>query len=257
MSVTLLCQLPHETVRFSHIAAVVFDKDGTLADSASYLHQLALERARQVAAIAPDLEAPLLRSFGSSAHQIQPQGLQAVGSRHENLIAAAAHLAGHGYGWIAAREIAEQAFAEADRTFSPKAPFTPPLPGVIDLLQRLKAAGLTLAVLSGDRTEEVQAFLAAYQLTDFFRSAMGSDRLPAKPDPAPLKKICAELAIPPAQTVVIGDADADGLMAQRARAAGCIGVTWGWPQPFPLQYCTCTVSEPTQIQILPADQQGT
>ncbi|WP_448514000.1 HAD family hydrolase, partial [Parathermosynechococcus lividus] len=73
----------------------------------------------------------------------------------------------------------------------------------------------------------------------------------------PLKKICAELAIPPAQTVVIGDADADGLMAQRASAAGCIGVTWGWPQPFPLQYCTCTVSEPTQIQILPTDQQGT
>lgn len=249
MSVTLVCQLPKQTVRFRNIAAVVFDKDGTLADAAHYLYQLAHARARQIAAIVPDLEAPLLRSFGVSAHQIDPQGLQAVGSRHENLIAAAAHLAGCGYSWVAAQEIAQQAFAEADRQFRPKAPFTPPLPGVIDLLRRLEAAGLVLALLSSDRTEEVAAFLSTYQLTEVFRVAMGSDCLPAKPDPTSLKTICAELGIPPAQTIVVGDADSDGLMAQRAEAAGCIGVNWGWPQPLSLQYCRCMVNKPTQIQI--------
>ncbi|XFA73938.1 HAD family hydrolase [Thermosynechococcaceae cyanobacterium Okahandja] len=250
MSVTLCCQRPEETVCFANVAAVIFDKDGTLANSARYLYQLAQARLRRIAAIAPGLEEPLRRSFGLSGQHVQPQGLQAVGSRQENLIAAAAYLAGQGYGWIQAREIAETAFREADCELSPKAPFTPPYPGVIDLVQRLNAAGVALAVLSGDRTAEVEAFLATYQLNGFFQIAMGSDRPPAKPDPTPLKKICAELKIPPAQTIVIGDADADGLMAQRAAAAGCIGVTWGWYPPPPLSYCQCTVAAPSQIQIL-------
>ncbi len=244
-----MCQCGQETVHFANIAAVIFDKDGTLANSGHYLHQLAEARLKHLRAIAPAIEAPLRHSFGVTAQSIRADGLQAIGSREENLVAAAAHLAGAGYGWVAAREMATAAFAAADRELSPKAPFTPPFSEVIDLVKRLYEAGLILAVLSGDRTVEVEAFLHTYGLQGFFQIAMGSDCSPPKPDPTPLKKICAELKIPLAQTIVIGDADADGLMAQRAAAAGCIGVNWGWQPPPVLHYCNCTVDKPTHIQV--------
>lgn len=43
----------------------------------------------------------------------------------------------------------------------------------------------------------------------------GGDEPPTKPDPQVLLRVCDRLGVRPNQTVVIGDADSDGLMAQR------------------------------------------
>ncbi|WP_409873978.1 HAD family hydrolase [Thermosynechococcus sp.] len=227
----------------------MFDKDGTLADVAYYLRRLAIARAVKIANHFPNLKESLLQAFGVKGNHLDPTGLQAVGTRQENLIAAAAFVATQGIPWIAALERAIAAFAEADRELTAKAALTPPLPGVIELVQRLHSLGCVLAIISGDRTSEIEAFLDSYHLKPFFRLWQGGDEPPPKPDPQVFLRVCDRLGVRPDQTVVIGDADSDGLMAQRGGAAGSIGVTWGWHSPPVLNYCDCILASPLEMEI--------
>ncbi|WP_460192793.1 HAD family hydrolase [Thermosynechococcus sp. FA-CM-4201] len=240
---------------FPSVAAVIFDKDGTLADVAHYLRWVAIARAAKIAEYFPNLKASLLQAFGVIGDHLDPTGLQAVGTRQENLIAAAAFVATQGIPWIAALERANAAFAEADREFTAKAELTPPLPGVIELVQRLHERGCVLAMISSDRRSEIEAFLDTYHLKPFFQCWQGGDEPPTKPDPQVFLRVCDRLGVRPDQTVVIGDADSDGLMAQRGGAAGSIGVTWGWQRPLVLNYCDCILASPLEMQIS-ADKNG-
>lgn len=234
---------------FSAVAAVIFDKDGTLADVAHYLRWVAIARAVKIAEHFPNLKESLLQAFGVIGDHLDPTGLQAVGTRQENLIAAAAFVATQGVPWIAALELVSTAFAEADREFTTKAKLTPPLPGVIELVEQLHRAGCVLAIISSDRTSEIEAFLETYHLKPFFQCWQGGDEPPTKPDPQVFLRVCDRLGVRPAQTVVIGDADSDGLMAQRGGAAGSIGVTWGWHRPPALNYCDCLLTSPLEMEI--------
>ncbi|QEQ01832.1 HAD family hydrolase [Thermosynechococcus sp. CL-1] len=234
---------------FEPVAAVVFDKDGTLADVAEYLKELAIARAVKIAEHFPNLKALLLQAFGVIGDHLDPTGLQAVGTRQENQIAAAAFVATQGIPWIAALEQANAAFTAAEREFTAKAELTPPLPGVIELVQRLHGRGCALAIISSDRRSEIEAFLDTYHLKPFFQCWQGGDEPPTKPDPQVLLRVCDRLGVRPNQTVVIGDADSDGLMAQRGGAAGSIGVTWGWHRPPVLNYCDCILASPLEMQI--------
>lgn len=200
---------------FPSVAAVIFDKDGTLADVAHYLRWVAIARAVKIAEHFPNLKALLLQAFGVIGDHLDPTGLQAVGTRQENQIAAAAFVATQGIPWIAALEQANAAFTAAEREFTAKAAFTPPLPGVIELVQRLHGQGCALAIISSDRRSEIEAFLDTYHLKPFFQCWQGGDEPPTKPDPQVLLRVCDRLGVRPNQTVVIGDADSDGLMAQR------------------------------------------
>ncbi|BAY52210.1 hypothetical protein NIES2134_101860 [Thermostichus vulcanus NIES-2134] len=234
---------------FRPVAAVIFDKDGTLADVAHYLRLVAIARAGKIAEHFPNLQASLLQAFGVIGDHLDPTGLQAVGTRQENLIAAAAFVATQGIPWIAALERANVAFGEADQELSAKAPLTPPLPGVMELVQRLHRLGCALAIISSDRTSEIEAFLDTYHLQPFFQLWQGADEPPTKPDPQVFLRVCDRLGVRPEHTLVIGDADSDGLMARRGGAAGSIGVTWGWHRPPALNYCDCIVASPLEIQM--------
>jgi phosphoglycolate phosphatase-like HAD superfamily hydrolase len=101
--------------KFTDIQAIIFDKDGTLEDSGDYLRNLAQKRARLIDAQIPGVGEPLLMAFGVTDRGLDPAGLQAVGSRYENEIAAAAYIAETGRGWSAALEIVKGAFEEVDR----------------------------------------------------------------------------------------------------------------------------------------------
>ncbi|QSF49860.1 MULTISPECIES: HAD family hydrolase [unclassified Thermosynechococcus] len=234
---------------FEPVAAVIFDKDGTLADVAEYLKELAIARAAAVADHFPNLKQLLLQAFGVRGEHLDAGGLQAVGTRQENLIAAAALVASQGVSWIAALELVSTAFEAAELKFTTKAALTPPLPRVIELVQQLHGMNCALAIISGDRRSEIEAFLDTYHLKPFFQCWQGGDEPPTKPDPQVLLRVCDRLGVRPDQTVVIGDADSDGLMAQRGGAAGSIGVTWGWHRPPVLNYCDCILASPLEMQI--------
>lgn len=252
-TLTLRCfPTPGVCREFPQIRAVLFDKDGTLAQSQDFLRSLAVRRARLVDGQVPGVQEPLLLAFGVEGDRIHPGGLMAVGSRRDNEIAAAAYVAETGRDWFGALALVEHAFAEADRDaqipHSPnptqrKAQQTPLFAPARPLLQTLAEAGIALGIISGDTTENVAAFVTEYGLQDWIALAWGVDRPPAKPDRACFLAACQALGVAPEETVMVGDATGDMAMGRSAGAAACIGVTWGWSQPPTLPQADVVLSQ--------------
>jgi phosphoglycolate phosphatase len=250
--VTIRCSSPgQDPVLFQNIHAVLFDKDGTLANSEDYLRNLAQRRARLVDAQVPGVQDPLLLAFGVEGTQINPAGLQAVGNRQENRIAAAAYVAETGRSWYQALEIVTMAFEEADRYLPDRASQTPWFGEGLPHLQALKQQGVKVAVVSGDQTENLDCFVEHYQLQPYIDLTWGADRAPAKPDPACFQAVCAQLGVDPAATLMVGDATSDMAMAQAAGAAGCIGVQWGWSIPVTIDQADGIITQWSGLEVIP------
>jgi phosphoglycolate phosphatase len=101
-------------------------------------------------------------------------------------------------------------------------------PGVVAGLQGLQASGLPLACLTNKPLAFARALLEIKGLDGFFVQVFGGDSFERKkPDPLPLLKTCEALGTAPAQTLMVGDSQNDGIAA---RAAGCPGalVTYGY-----------------------------
>jgi len=220
---------------FEPVQAVLFDKDGTLANVETYLRALGSARAQSVAAHlhtskATQLQSAVLSTFGLSPDRLDPAGLLAVGSRYENEIAAAACLAAVGCGWIAAVERVKAAFVEAETALAPKVHKTPMLAGVNDLISRLAAAGVKVGIVSSDLHSEVAAFVDYYQLAEVSWYCGASSTTLPKTHPDFLQFACEALMVDLAKTLVIGDSAADYRLASQG-AAGFLGMTGGWQEP--------------------------
>ena len=236
-------------IQFSAIQAVLFDKDGTLADSHAFLRQLGQKRSRLIDAQIPGVQEPLLMAFGLDGDQLNPAGLLAVGTRQENEIAAAAYVAETGRDWVKALSLVRSAFVEADRMVKRKADHTPLFEGAREVLQALAAAGIPVGIVSADTTANVQDFVARYELEALVPVRLGIDRGPGKPDPTVFHQACTALSVLPTQVLAIGDSDADIAMAKAANAAGCVAVTWGWTQVAQLNQADALISHFAEIQI--------
>lgn len=236
-------------IAFAEIEAVIFDKDGTLADSQEFLRHLCHRRARLIDAQVPGVEVPLLLAFGLEGDHLNPAGLMAIGTREENEIAAAAYIAETGKDWTESLRIARSAFAEADTCFSRKASSTPLFAGALDLLQRLVTDGIQVGIASSDSPANVQDFVDYYQLHPLISVALGSEPGLSKPDPALLHKACHSLGVIPQHALVIGDSTADLTMAQAGGAGGCIAVAWGWTDLQHLQAADTCIQNFAEIQV--------
>jgi phosphoglycolate phosphatase len=104
-------------------------------------------------------------------------------------------------------------------------------PGVLPMLQDLRARGYRLAVATGksrrglDEVMSVRS-LRGLRLRDWFDASRTADETAGKPDPLMLRELMAQLNAPPARTLMIGDTAYDLQMAQNAGCAS-IGVRYG------------------------------
>ncbi|OLP16006.1 hypothetical protein BST81_23395 [Leptolyngbya sp. 'hensonii'] len=239
---------------FQNIQAVVFDKDGTLARSESYLYQVGSLRVELLDTQVPGVGKRLAQALGlrqpnSHPPTVHPAGILAVASRQVTEFAAAAYVTETGWTWPEALDLVQAAFSEAELVLQPKSAYTPLIEGVFQLVQRLFQADIRMAIVSADTTDNIWDFIRRYELDAYVQFAAGADQEFQKPDPRLLYQTCQALAVAPEQTLVIGDADTDMRMARSAHAAGAIGVTWGWIDPPQLQQATIVIHHPTSMQV--------
>ena len=238
-----------QDVLFEEVTAILFDKDGTLADSQHFLKQLAAARSRLLEPWVPGVAPHLMAAFGCAHGTYDPTGLMAVGTRYENEIAAATYVAATGRSWGESLKIAQKVFSESDRCFSRKAQHTPPFAGILTLLRTLHSCGLKLAVLSGDTTANVQDFINCYDLEDIIEWCAGSEKAPIKPDPLMVWNACQQLGVSPEQSIVIGDSVLDYQLAHHSQAKAFVSVTWGH-SPI-VAGADVTLTQPHQLHVIP------
>lgn len=104
-----------------------------------------------------------------------------------------------------------------------------------ETLEKLKAQGYILAVVTNKPTKHVQPVLAAFGIDHLFSELLGGQSLPAiKPHPAPLYYLCGKFGIYPKQLLFVGDSKNDILAAHNAGCA-VIGLTYGYNYNIPIR----------------------
>lgn len=104
---------------------------------------------------------------------------------------------------------------------------TAPYPGILPLLQSLRAQGVLTAVVTNKVDSAAQKLCQTY-FPGLFDAAVGErDGIRKKPAPDSVNEVLRELRLKPEEAVYIGDSEVD---LQTAANAGmdCIGVSWGF-----------------------------
>ena len=187
---------------------VIFDLDGTLLHSARHV-TAATNAALQLARLRPLSDAAV--------------GRYLIGEPLPVLLSHAVLMAGWDDGQMAAMVDAYRAAYGAVR-------HTPAdlYDGVVVVLQRLRAAGVIMAICTNKARVPTQQALADTGLADYFAVVCcGDDPHPAKPDPAPVQYILRHLGVAAADAVMVGDGPHDRTAADAAGVAFCAAL-WGY-----------------------------
>lgn len=204
--------------------AVIFDLDGTLVDS--------------LGDIAGHLNAALADCGLPEATPDQIRGW--VGTGAAQLVAQAVPDPGRAPDVLARFRARYRAAPYAN---------THVFPGLDGALDRLVAAGRTLAVLS-NKPHDLVVEITRVRLARWPFASIAGERpgVPRKPDPGALAAVIGELGIPADRCVLVGDSEID---LATARAAGIPGVavTWGLRDPDELASSdpAYVVDTPTQL----------
>ena len=113
---------------------------------------------------------------------------------------------------------------------------TKPFDGIPELLKKLKAMGIKLAVLSNKPDNVAQDVVKIFfgDTFDFVQGAVNNVR--SKPEPDAALKICANLGISPENALFIGDTNVDMQTGKNAKIPAC-GVLWGFRDKQELLAC--------------------
>ena len=180
------------------IRAVLFDLDGTLMDTAG------------------EIDTALARAFGDIGVPRVPRAhVEAlIGRGVRSLVERA--LAGQGARGVDLQDVVERFERHYAEVVGTEATL---FPGVADGIERLRAGGRTLAVVTNKPRFFTEKLLAhAGASASFSAVVAGDDGIRRKPAGDMLEAACARMGTMPAETLMLGDSDND---IAAARAAGC------------------------------------
>nr|WP_301288420.1 phosphoglycolate phosphatase [Natronospira proteinivora] len=193
---------------------VIFDLDGTLVDSVPDI-AAAVDATAIAADLSPPGESQVRQWVGNGSRKLIERLLQAGFDRppekaelddaHELFLAA--------YG---------SRLVQDSRLY----------PGVLPLLESLAEHRIPMACVSNKPEALTHGVLQGLSLDGFFSWVLGGDSLAQrKPAPEPLWAVMEQAGVPAANSVLLGDSEAD---VGAARAAGCsvLVVKYGYNQGF-------------------------
>ncbi|MSR65081.1 MAG: HAD family hydrolase [Verrucomicrobiae bacterium] len=187
------------------IRAVLFDLDGTLADTLADLANATNQALAQLGCPTHPVEA--YRCFvGDGAHNLL---LRVLPPGQRDRVEEGVRLM---------REYYEAHCFDLTRLY----------PGVSELVAALQKRACPLAVLSNKPHDFTKRVVAHYFQTSPFAIVKGQlPDIPLKPDPTAALRIANELGVPPGEWLYLGDTNTD---MRTARAAGmrAVGVLWGF-----------------------------
>ena len=200
------------------VAAVVFDKDGTLLDLDASWGPIAMAWIAGIAPEGGDVATLLCDALGLDAAtgRLRPDSSFAMLPIVE--IAADTRLLLEAEGWASDRieTAVERAVVAVDGLTHDKHMDT--LVDVGELIGHLRDGGLQIAVFTSDEPEPTTMFLDRFGLHDLVDVVItAADVELAKPAPEGLQVIAAALGVETSQLLMVGDSTAD---RDSARAAG-------------------------------------
>ena len=99
-------------------------------------------------------------------------------------------------------------------------------PGLEDLLRKMKAAGLRLAVATGKSRRGLDRVFGQTGVADLFEASVTADESAGKPNPLMLQMLSDETGVDISQMVMIGDTEHDLWLAKNAGCAA-VAVSYG------------------------------
>lgn len=182
---------------------IIFDFDGTLTDSRRDIAGAQLWSLQQIG-VDELREEDLYPLIGKSLHETFAHVLPP--SAHHRIPEAIAHYAEY---------------------YPPRALRTTTLfPGVGATLTELRQRGHRLAVASTKKGQGILRATEHFGITGMFDLLQGSENIPFKPAPDVVLAVLRALDWSPAETLMVGDTDADILAGRAAGVATC-AVTYG------------------------------
>lgn len=191
------------------VPAVVFDLDGTLADTATDV-QRALNRALASDDLPPIDISTVRLMIGGGPRLLVSRALQKLGvDKGQYLID---RLTDVFYDEYLRQEDVESSLFDGAKT----------------CLEQLKSAGTRIGLCSNKPDELCRKLVSELGVASYFDVIQGSGTgLPRKPDPAPLLRTIERLGTLPAATLYIGDSETDVLTA-RAAGVPVVLVSYGY-----------------------------
>lgn len=209
------------TIDASKIAAVLFDKDGTLIGYDDSWGPINIEVGRIASGGDPILAEKLLRACGLDpvTGQVAPDSLLAAGTAAE----IAAGLVANG----AIRSLDELTI-KLDTLFTNAAGDSVPVTNLKDYFSRLKERGYRLGIASSDNEASIRELARRFDFTDLLDFVAGYDSgHGGKPGPGMVLGFCKAIGFEPSQVAVVGDNNHDLHMAKSAGAGLRVGVLTG------------------------------
>ncbi len=238
------------------VSCIVLDKDGTLIDfehtygrrTADWIHALVK------AVPGENSHAQLFANtigYDWARQKVLPDGPIAIVTGSKLVTLAAGVLYQQGLPWHQAERVAIETIQQT--LGAPiKAAEIRPIGDVLGTVNRLRKAGVLLAIATGDDREPTMETLSLLGITeDVAMIVCGDDPLPEKPDSAVLQSIAAKLGISTEHMLMVGDTINDMLTGKNADVAGSIGVTGSTGDPAALvDYADVTVDSIDKLEVM-------
>lgn len=189
------------------IKAIIFDLDGTLADTIESI-RAALNNTLRAYSLPERSYDETVAAIGSGARTLIKLSLP-EGQREDDALVSAVLAAYH---------------AEYEKTYAEGVALYPGMP---EAVASLSGRGYKLAILSNKPDRFVRALTDILFPAGVISYSAGQGRMPMKPDPTVPLLIAHKLDTPPYECAFVGDSDVDILTAKNAGMLA-VGCAWGY-----------------------------